>query len=98
MTVIQLQRISDDKIRLSGDLTRDSVNQLLDQAQNCFQSPAMTIDCADISQTDSAGVALLVEWSRQAKARHCKLTFIDMPAQMQSLIFVSHLDKYFDLG
>jgi phospholipid transport system transporter-binding protein len=50
------------------------------------------LDLGGVGRADSAGLALLVEWSRQARRGRTALRFVNVPAQIRSLARVSHLE------
>jgi phospholipid transport system transporter-binding protein len=78
---------------LRGELTFDTVAQLLASSQALLAaSPALTIDLAGVQRSDSAGLALLIEWTRSAAARRQAIAFTNIPAQMRALARVSGLD------
>jgi len=81
--------------RLSGELTFTTVGGLLSELtqkmpllDNGGANPEpQVIDLSDVTRTDSAGLALLIELRRQTK--NTPTTFRHMPAQMLSLATVS---------
>ncbi|MES1941944.1 sulfate transporter/antisigma-factor antagonist STAS [Salinisphaera sp. T5B8] len=74
-------------IQLSGELDAATVPWRLRESENWFESGQETvIDLSGVKRVDSAGVALLLEWVRDAHARHATLSFINAPAQMRAII------------
>jgi phospholipid transport system transporter-binding protein len=49
------------------------------------------VDLAGVTRTDSAGLALLVEWLRQARAREIRLQFHNLPSQLRDIARISDL-------
>ena len=48
---------------LSGKMTFGSVNQILDERLEMFdEHPRIEVDLSGVTKSDSAGVALLLEW------------------------------------
>lgn len=77
---------------VSGPLTFDSVPALYAASRAWFAGKdAMTIDLADVSTADSAGLALLIEWLRAARKTGAPLQFSNIPSQMLELIRVNGL-------
>jgi len=77
---------------VSGMLTFDTVAALYKTADSWFAGEGeMVIDLAQVSRADSAGLALMVEWLRRARAVGRRLRFANIPAQMQTLIRVNGL-------
>lgn len=79
--------------RVLGCLTSDTVPQYVEIASRVFEKnvPAQSIDLAGISKSDSSGVALLVEWMRQAHQINTKIHFINMPENMRAIVKVTGL-------
>jgi len=50
---------------------------------------AVEIQLDSVTQTDSAGLALLMEWRRRAEDAGCKLQFTGAPAALAALAAVS---------
>jgi phospholipid transport system transporter-binding protein len=54
--------------------------------------PRISIDLAGVTRSDSAGLALLIEWLRESERLGKIITFLNMPAQMQSIARVCGLE------
>lgn len=82
-----------------GELNFETVVPLWQQAAQRFQDqPFLRIDLGQVSRSDSSGVALLIEWLRQARERQQDVQFVNVPPQMLSIIQVADLDKLLPLG
>ncbi|WP_150046955.1 MULTISPECIES: STAS domain-containing protein [Methylomonas] len=51
------------------------------------------IDLAQVKTTDSAGLALMIEWIRHSRMIRARLTFKNVPEQLLALARLSGLDK-----
>jgi len=82
-----------DTLRIQGELDFDSVAGLWETTGALFvaNSP-LQVDLGGVSRANSAGVALLVAWLRQARKQQRKLVFINVPVQMQAIIQVADLE------
>ncbi len=80
----------DGRLRLSGTLTLESATRALSESEDWPES-VRTIDLSGIERSDSAGVALLLEWWRQARRRGADISYTHAPAQMRAIIEVSGL-------
>ena len=77
---------------VSGPLTFDSVPAIYAASRAWFTGrDGMTIDLADVSTADSAGLALLIEWLGTARKTGIGLQFSNIPTQMLELIRVNGL-------
>lgn len=78
--------------RLHGALAFSTVNALQRQAETLLDEPRVRVDLAAIERVDSAGLALLIEWTRRARALDGSIEFVNMPAQLMKIARLSGLD------
>lgn len=94
---VELFRISEaddgERFTLEGELSFASVGVALKSTAGLFASSSETVfDLAGIVRADSAGVALLLEWQRRAKEAGIKLSFVNLPPQVQAIARVVGVD------
>lgn len=70
--------------RPSGALTLETVGALR-EAAHASVGGETTIDLSDVTQADSAALALLIDLCRIAKGREASLRVTGMPAGLKSL-------------
>jgi phospholipid transport system transporter-binding protein len=72
---------------LTGELTFATANAALDAARPALDvdSPALELDLSGVTRADSAGLAVLLELSRIARARGRTVRFTHAPAQLRKL-------------
>lgn len=82
-------------ITLRGELTLTTVKELWENSRSFFdgQKTPLKIDLTQITQSDSAGVALLIAWVRLAHQQKREIFLISLPKQMQAIIRVSGLEN-----
>lgn len=82
-----------DCLALSGELDHEGVCRALKAGRSWLGSGSapVQVDLAGISRCESAGVALLLEWLRQARRQGRQIEFLHVPEQIQVLL------KFFDL-
>jgi len=85
--------VQDDQTwQLSGELTFDTVGMLLAVLHNQLEkSCPQMIDLAQVTRTDSAGLALMIELCRITQPN--ALNFQNMPTQMQHLATLSGVNS-----
>jgi len=94
-----LTKIADQRYTLSGELSFESVPALSSSILPILQEhAALDISLDQVVRSDSAGVAMLVEWLRLAKKQNKSLRFLDIPEQMLSIVRVSGLDSILPLS
>ena len=96
MSKIELIKEESGNCRLVGDLTFDTVNLMLKE-QVFSDQRSVDIDLSGVSHSDSSGLALLIEWLRQAKKQSIDVRFKHIPSKMMALAKVSNLDKVLPL-
>jgi len=80
--------------RLSGPLTFDSVPALWQEGGRLLQArDELVLDLQQVTRTDSAGLALLVEWMREGRRRSKSIRFRNVPEQMMAIARTCGLER-----
>jgi len=96
---IKLTRREDGCFILEGVLDFQSVPGIWQQGLALFaEAPSLVLDLQQVSRSDSAGLALLIEWMRFARSHNKPISFINMPSQMLAIARVSSLDNILPLS
>lgn len=66
-------------------ITTENAAALIEVGAAALRAGETTIDLASVMQVDSAAVALLLRWRREAKAIGKSVTFVNVPAALCSL-------------
>lgn len=99
MSHAAIQRGSDGRLILTGELSFSTVTRLCAEAQPLLGGAEdIRVDLQGISRSDSAGLALLVEWMRGARKLGKPIQFLNIPQQMLAIARVSSLDEVLPLG
>ena len=89
-----IQRRDARSYGVQGPMTFDSVTELWNESQEIFSENAyLQIDLADVTHTDSAGLALLVEWLREASRHGARMEFLNLPSQLLALAGAANLEQ-----
>ncbi len=64
-------------------------------SRRCRTAVTAVIDLRDVSDVDSAGLAVLIEWLAQARARGTRLEFTNLPPALRSLAKLSGVEFLF---
>jgi phospholipid transport system transporter-binding protein len=78
-------------IRISGELTLDTVARRCDELASRLDGAPLTLDFSGVTAADSSSLTLLLCWLRQARQRQVGLTLTALPESMQQLIDVYDL-------
>lgn len=99
MSRASIQRAPDGRLLVSGELDFGTVTRLNGAAGTLLEAAAtLRVDLQGISRSDSAGLALLIEWMRVARRRGKPIEFLNIPAQMLAIARVSGLDEVLPLS
>ena len=80
---------------LSGDLLFENAAQLLDEGTAAFGADASAeIDLSQVGRVDSAGLALLIEWSVAARSSERAVSYRNVPPVLSTLAGISDLTKF----
>lgn len=89
----QLEALGGGRFRVDGVLNAATVPHLLSQSKERFQGlPRVETDFAAVTESDSAGLALLLEWLRLARKAGQQLQFDNVPEQILALARISEVD------
>ena len=89
----KLESLGAGRFRVSGVLDATTAGDLLKQSAERFANQSgLEIDLTGVSEGDSAGLALLIEWMRVAKDAKQTLTFHNVPGQISALARISEVE------
>jgi phospholipid transport system transporter-binding protein len=90
----QLEADAAGRIRVSGVLDATTVGALLTQSRRSFAGGnALNVDLSGVTEADSAGLALLIEWVRAARQSNRTIRFENVPAQITALARISEVEE-----
>lgn len=85
-----ISRNADGSYGVVGALTFDSVTPLVDEGVRLLEGEAtVCLDLLRVSRTDSAGLALLIEWMREAVRCGTVVQFRNIPEQLLAIATAS---------
>jgi phospholipid transport system transporter-binding protein len=92
-------RLEGGILHVSGELTFATVTPLLRQSHPLFAQAGehITVELGEVARADSAGLALLIEWMRQARAQGRSIHFSHLPEQLLAIANASDLDAILPL-
>jgi phospholipid transport system transporter-binding protein len=70
---------------VSGPVTLGNVAALLEDGRRHVAEGVRTVDFAEVSEMDSAALALCLAWLRDAKAAGASLVFANLPESLQTI-------------
>lgn len=87
-----------NRIRVAGELTFNTAANGIEMGKELFAEAAvLEMDLSDVTRSDSAGLALLIEWMRQASSLNKPIRYFNMPPQMVAMAEASGLEELLPL-
>lgn len=84
--------VLDGGVRVLGAMVMRNARRLLASGREHFQGGQQLVDLSGVTQADSSGLAVLLEWQRLQQARGGCLRLAGVPAGLQSLSDLYGLD------
>jgi phospholipid transport system transporter-binding protein len=95
----KLESLGGGRFRVSGVLDASTAREVLEQSESRFaQSREIDVDLGGVGESDSAGLALLIEWLRMARQGGRAIRFANVPAQIEALARISEVEELFGGG
>jgi ABC-type transporter Mla MlaB component len=73
------------RITLSGPVTLANAARVLEEGRQHFAEGVRTVDMGEVTELDSALLALALAWLRDARESKRELSFTNVPEAMQTL-------------
>ena len=82
------------QLSVSGELNFKTVMGVWRDSQAfLISSPELIFDLAGVTASNSAGLALLLEWLRYAKRENKKISFLNVPSQLLLIAAVADVKE-----
>ena len=96
----ELRQVDRDHFAVVGELGFETVRGLLASsgAQFAGAGQQFDVDLSGVTQSDSAGLALLIEWLKLATRSGKTVRFTRVSAQLRSLAQISEIDGFLPLS
>ena len=73
------------RITLSGPVTLTNAARVLEEGRQHFAEGVRTVDMGEVTELDSALLALALAWLRDAREARRELSFANVPEALQTL-------------
>ena len=94
-----LEDRGEGRFSLSGHMGFQTAGRILEESEELFeQHTLLEVDLSGVTQTDSAGLALLLEWITWANHTVREIRFIDMPAKIDAIAKTTEVDHLLTRG
>jgi len=99
--VVELKETTSGRFAVQGPLTfatAKRARQIGLRALRAANSRQLEIDCSGIAASDSAGLAVLLDWMAVAKGSGRSLCFRNLPEQLKALARISDVEELLEKG
>ena len=76
----------DNRWKLTGDIVISNAKAILSASESLPIASNTIIDFENVSDIDTSAVSLILEWKRRANKEDKVLTFVNLPANLTSLV------------
>ena len=95
----KIEPLGEGRFAISGDLTFGTVAQLLDSGQKQFSEHSrIIVDLSEVTNADSAGLALLMEWVGWANHSVREIRYENVPERLVSIASISEVEGMLTAG
>ena len=99
MADYELQDKGDGSFALLGEMTFDTAERILKQSEAPFEDHTqLEIDLAGIKASDSAGLALLLEWITWANHSVREISFLNIPEKISAIARTTEVERLLTRG
>ena len=99
MSKFNLEDRKGGKFALSGRMSFDTAGEILFDSEEMFEEHTrIEVDLSGVSHTDSAGLALLLEWITWANHTVREIRFVDTPEMIDAIAKTTEVDHLLKRG
>ena len=97
MSDFELKCLDDGRYELHGAMSFETADRILRQSQKLFgRYDDVQVDCSGVSDADSAGLALLLEWKSEAQRHNGKIQFSGLPQSLVAIAKTTEVNHLLD--
>ena len=95
MSEFSLEDLGEGRFALSGAMSFGTAQQLLRASERLFdQHQDLQIDLSGVQRADSAGLALVIEWTARARQRKARIQFTAIPKSLLAVARTSEVEEF----
>ena len=100
---VQVVEASPDRLNVSGALTFETAREAYAAGLRTLRngggaSSPLQVDCAGVNESDSAGLAVLIEWLAMATKAGRKVSFSNLPEGIRAAAEISDVTEILAAG
>ncbi len=94
-----LEDMGEGRFRLVGDMSFGTAESILRKSEDLFEAyTRIEVDLSGVEKADSAGLALLLEWTTWAIQTVREIRFVDMPERVLAIARVTEVENLLARG
>ena len=95
----KFSELGQGRFAISGAFGFATAADILEQSRKLFEPyDVLEVDLAGVTQADSAGLALLLEWVNWAKHYVREISFLNMPEQVKAIARICEVEDLLKAG
>ncbi|HEY5643105.1 MAG TPA: STAS domain-containing protein [Woeseiaceae bacterium] len=99
MSKYELDDLGGGRFALKGEMNFNTAEQILRQSEAPFEEHTqIEIDLSGVTDSDSAGLALLLEWVTWANHSVREIRFVDLPDRVMAIAKTTEVEKLLTRG
>ncbi|MBT8068465.1 MAG: STAS domain-containing protein [Gammaproteobacteria bacterium] len=99
MSKFALEDLGDGRFSLSGEMNFDTAERILKESEDLFEDHTqLEIDLSGVTDSDSAGLALLLEWVTWANHTVREIRFTGMPERVLAIARTTEVERLLSRG
>jgi phospholipid transport system transporter-binding protein len=99
---VQVVEAAPDRLNVSGALTFETARTAYEIGLRAVcnqQAPSpLQIDCAGVTESDSAGMAVLIEWMANAAKVGRSIRYVNLPEGIRAVAQISDVTEILEAG
>ena len=89
----QIESLGEGRFRVRGVLGFHTAGRVLEESKPLFsEHSVIEVDFSGVERSDSAGLALLIEWVNWAKHYVREISYKNVPAEIRSIAEISEVE------
>ena len=93
MSEYELRNLGDGRFELGGDVSFQTAEDILRSGEKLFAGLAsVDVNLSAVEQTDSSGLALLLEWISRAASTGTEIQFSNIPEKIQAIAVTAEIN------
>jgi phospholipid transport system transporter-binding protein len=94
MSEYELLDLGDGRFELRGDVSFQTAEDILRSSEKLFAGlENVDVNLSAVEQTDSAGLALLLEWISRASRAQAEIRFSNIPEKIQAIAVTADISE-----